>query len=40
MDGDLAGAKASSRALDIVISELEPGKLKLCVSKRRQGQMI
>ena len=26
MDGDLAGIKASSRALDIVISELEPEK--------------
>ena len=26
MDGDLAGVKASSRALDIVISELEPEK--------------
>ena len=26
MDGDLAGFKASSRALDIVISELEPEK--------------
>ena len=26
MDGDLAGIKASSRALDIVISEIEPEK--------------